>query len=377
MALRQFSEMYDLILPYVPAVELPLVDYHIRRVTREFTRRTTLWRRQVTITTQPGVNDYLLAPYDAAEAPDLTGGGSWVPLADQTAVTISPPVVTGASGGTAYATLQPDMSIEWANYEEQTDPMSWAITVTPPAPIRMSVVSFYESWVNGRLTASSFNINGGSNTYNLALLQPFGDSSGNFQDSFYPEQVGSDGSWNVHSISFTQGHSSETGSYVTGMAVFEVWVPASNPAICDPYSIISVTCNGKPIPPRPEEARLPHGARPANGKPNSWYSPSARVVHLYPTPDAEYEVVVDVVCALTMFPHNPVMPEFLFVDYREVIADGVVASLKMLGNKPWFDPEGAAIFGRRFASAVNGLRAKLRDGNQPNASVMRGPRFGK
>lgn len=223
MAVRQFSELYDLILPYVPAVELPLVDYHIRRVTREFTRRTTLWRRRVTISTAPGVSDYVIAPYDAAE------------------------------------------------------------------------------------------------------------------DAAEPEEI---------------------------------------PEVCDPYSIISVTLAGRGIPPRPEEARAPYGARPANAKPNSWYSPSARVLHLYPTPDAVYEVVVDVVCALTMFPSNPVLPEFLFVDYREIIADGVVSSLKQLANKPWFDPEGAGVWGRRYANSVQGIRAKLRDANQPNRGVMRGPRFG-
>jgi len=223
VAVRQFRELYDLILPYVPAVELPLVDYHIRRVTREFTRRTTLWRMRVEITTAAGVNDYVIAPYDAAEAP---------------------------AG------------------EEAT------------------------------------------------------------------------------------------------------------PEVCDPYSIISVVLDGRAIPPRPEEARAPYGARPSNAKPNSWYSPSARVLHLYPTPDAAYTVTVDVVCALTMFPANPVLPEFLFVDYREIIADGVVASLKSLANKPWYDPEGAMLWSRRYANATQGIRAKLRDANQPNRSVMRGPRFG-
>ena len=71
------------------------------------------------------------------------------------------------------------------------------------------------------------------------------------------------------------------------------------------------------------------------------------------------------------------MPEFLFVDYREIIADGVIASLKILGNKPWFDPEGAVIYNRRYVNAVQGIRAKLRDANQPNVSTMRGPRFGR
>jgi len=215
---RAFSDIYDLILPYVPAAETPFVDYHIRRVTREFCRRTTLWRRRVTITTEPGVNDYLLSPYNAAD-----------PVAEN----------------------------------------------------------------------------------------------------------------------------------------------------CDPYSIISVVMDGRELRAVPEDQRVPFGARPLSGTPRAWYSPSARVVHLYPTPDAAHELVVDVVCALTMTPTLPVMPEFLFVDYREIIADGVIASLKMLANKPWYDPEGATIFARRYAFSVQGLRAKLRDGNQPNISTARGPRFGR
>lgn len=385
MALRQFSEMYDLILPYVPAVELPLVDYHIRRVTREFCRRTTLWRRRVNITTQAGVNDYLLSPYDAADQVEGASTTGWVPVADQSTVSVTLTSGIGSAPGW-YVNQMGDYAIEWATsgtFGEVGNPVSWTVQVSPPAPIRVNVENFYESFPSvvydphtSLFVPSMFEFDGGAYFFNATPQEPFGGDIGVFQSGFLPSNMTAGESAAVSYINYYQGNAGEVNSYATGRVTFDVFVQG-NPVICDPYSIISVVCDGRPLPVLPEDRRLPHGARPNDGTPRAWYSPSARVVHLYPTPAGEHELEVDIVCALTMFPHNPVMPEFLFVDYREVIADGVVASLKMLGNKPWFDPEGAAIFGRRFASAVNGLRAKLRDGNQPNASVMRGPRFGK
>lgn len=61
MANVNFSALYDHILPYLPGAELPVIDLHIRRVLREFYRRTTLWRETFEFATTTD-RTYLLTP---------------------------------------------------------------------------------------------------------------------------------------------------------------------------------------------------------------------------------------------------------------------------------------------------------------------------
>lgn len=405
---RNFNELYDLILPYVPAVETPLVDYHIRRVVREFCRRTTLWRHRVTITTEPGVNDYLLSPYDATEGVIGGGGGgaptgTWVP-AHEAGVTATVAVLSNASNShvTSYnnATSIWDLATN-VEYEDSDNALFAYLNITAPVGgIRARLVPQPRYFQGNMDLWKEFSYNSGS-YYEVTQYSQFRTQTGptgedvmytngaapnldGFIAEFTPSPITITNGVTadpvpVSQIFFEQGYGNELWTTVAFNMLLEVLpdAPAADPEICDPYSIISVVCEGKPIDPVPEDYREPFGARPVNARPKGWYSPSARVVHLYPTPDAVYTVIVDVVCALTMTPTNPVLPEFLFVDYREIIADGVIASLKILGNKPWFDPEGATLYNRRYVNTVQGIRAKLRDANQPNISTMRGPRFGR
>lgn len=57
-----FSQLYDQILPYLPAAEIPIVDSQIRKAVREFMKRTTIERESFAFTTQVGVSDYRLLP---------------------------------------------------------------------------------------------------------------------------------------------------------------------------------------------------------------------------------------------------------------------------------------------------------------------------
>ncbi len=61
MADVAFRVLYDHILPWLPMAETPIVDLHIRRVLREFYRRTTLWRQTFTFNTTTA-RSYLLTP---------------------------------------------------------------------------------------------------------------------------------------------------------------------------------------------------------------------------------------------------------------------------------------------------------------------------
>jgi len=402
VANRDFNELYDLILPYVPAVETPLVDYHIRRVTREFCRRTTLWRKRVTITTEAGVNDYLLSPYDATEG--VIGGGGGGPPGDTWQPAGAAVSLGNVSGnGDETVSYNPTTSI-WSltssgEYTDSTNSMSATLnigTIGVGARVRLTPLPLYFfgdssewrelSYISGVYytvtTQSTFSAFPGGTPVSYANTT--GPDLDNLIRQYTPTPIVITNGVTadpvaVDAVQFNQGSANETPSTVAFNLLVEI-LPApvaADPEICDPYSIISVTCDGRPIGALPEDARAPYGARPPAGTPTRWYSPSARVVHLYPTPNAVHTVEVDVVCALTMTNDNPVMPEFLFVDYREIIADGVIASLKVLGNKPWYDPEGASQYARRYANAVQGIRGKLRDANQPNISTARGPRFGR
>ena len=45
--MASFSQFYDHIAPFVIGADTPIIDFHIRRVAREFLRRTCVWREQV------------------------------------------------------------------------------------------------------------------------------------------------------------------------------------------------------------------------------------------------------------------------------------------------------------------------------------------
>lgn len=62
MDLVPFSALYDYIIPYVPGVEKPIVDSQIRKATREFMKRTTLFRETFSFPTIPGTSTYQLVP---------------------------------------------------------------------------------------------------------------------------------------------------------------------------------------------------------------------------------------------------------------------------------------------------------------------------
>ena len=57
-----FSAMYDHVLPYLPAAEPPIVDSQMRKIVREFMKRTTLFRETFEFATEAGTDVYRLTP---------------------------------------------------------------------------------------------------------------------------------------------------------------------------------------------------------------------------------------------------------------------------------------------------------------------------
>lgn len=62
MANVPFSTLHDQILPYLPGAEVPIVNLQIRKVVREFMKRTTLIRESFEFALSPGFSAYRLTP---------------------------------------------------------------------------------------------------------------------------------------------------------------------------------------------------------------------------------------------------------------------------------------------------------------------------
>lgn len=401
MATRPFSDLYDYILPYVPSAETPLVDFHIRRVTREFCRRTTLWRRRIELTTEAGVADYILSPYDAA----LPGGGvgsggsvgAWT-LVHETDVPVDFLVTSQPNNGFADYYHDESRLVVHVNGDLGDTGLAFRFNMGVPGVGVQTRLTFTPAFTE----EGSYNFIERGNfiegsvqplAFGAQFFSPLVPGSEDNEQGYFSGEYSSNGYqyWTpdplefgfvgevlpIDYFRFSQGGVSGGPSFLLFEATIEVRASGGEPDICDPYSIISVVCDGRQIAPIEESARKPYGDRPLQAKPRAWYQPSARVLHLYPAPDAAYPITVDLVCALTMEPTLNVMPEFLLVDYREVIADGVISSLKMLNGKPWYDPEGAREAGLRFRQTTQAIRSRLRDAYQPGSFVARGPRFGR
>lgn len=57
---QPFSIMYDLVIPYLPGADTPIIDASIRKAVREFLKRTTLQRETFQFTAVPGTARYQL-----------------------------------------------------------------------------------------------------------------------------------------------------------------------------------------------------------------------------------------------------------------------------------------------------------------------------
>lgn len=60
--MAKFKDLYDHVLPTIRGADLPLVDYHIRRVLRDFLKKTTTWREVIPVILAPGLTDYRISP---------------------------------------------------------------------------------------------------------------------------------------------------------------------------------------------------------------------------------------------------------------------------------------------------------------------------
>lgn len=141
--------------------------------------------------------------------------------------------------------------------------------------------------------------------------------------------------------------------------------------------ILTVTLDGQQLGVAPETARRAPGVTAQNAKPRGWFSRISDILEFTDVADANYGGVAQVTLNLSMDPTEKDVPDAVLEHYGDLIGAGCVGALMMMPAKPWTQPEASRPYLNRFAAGVLALRAQLRDGGQPNASTLRGPRFGK
>lgn len=121
-----------------------------------------------------------------------------------------------------------------------------------------------------------------------------------------------------------------------------------------------------PLPPVNEASAYPR----ENAKPVAWFAHIPDVISLYPTPDAAYTFYID--AATTATQDATEFPEELAHHYGEVIAAGVLAAMMSMPGKPWTQGDAAKSAARMYGGQLRELRARVREGGQPNNATFRG-----
>ncbi len=139
---------------------------------------------------------------------------------------------------------------------------------------------------------------------------------------------------------------------------------------------VYVDGSSSPLPVATEATRANHRLQPA--PPRGWYSNAAALLSFWPQPDAVYAIEADVTLVIPIMQSaagDDTFPDDVFAEYGEDIAAGVIGYMMAMPGKPWTQMEAGQIYLRRYENRIRSLRGRLRDGGQPNASTMHGPRI--
>lgn len=108
--------------------------------------------------------------------------------------------------------------------------------------------------------------------------------------------------------------------------------------------------------------------------PTSWRYIGGGAFSLYPTPDSAETFKVTAI----LRPELDVAADLdqVYYQYRELIADGVMAFLFAMPAKPWSNEKQSAQSYARFGQGVLALRARVRAGGQVNNGTLKSVPFG-
>lgn len=168
----------------------------------------------------------------------------------------------------------------------------------------------------------------------------------------------------------------ETFTFATtaGQTLYQL-IPSSGKVA----SILTVEINQQRIGSLPEEKRPAPAAVTAQdaSTPNGWYSTYPALLSLNPKPTAGIPVVVEAAITLPLDIAVLTFSDDTFNEFGEEIGSGVVGAMMSMPGKPWTQPKAAGEYLGKYVRCVAAVRARLRDGGQPNASTLHAPRFGR
>lgn len=136
------------------------------------------------------------------------------------------------------------------------------------------------------------------------------------------------------------------------------------PAGAAPVRLISVTLAGAPLDPK-ERAELDGvlpGWRTLTGAPRFYLQATPDLLALAPAPEAQARNALEVLVALKPTRAAPHLPAWLIEQYGADIADGAMARLMAMTNRPWSDPQGAVWRRDRFEAAIATAHARATAG---------------
>ena len=152
-------------------------------------------------------------------------------------------------------------------------------------------------------------------------------------------------------------------SSVSGQAAYTLVPPAGTEVV----AVKTLCYNGSRLQPTSEDGLDSLYAtsdwRSRTGTPLYFYQTAdTGVIRLFPAPESVVVGAIKVNAALRPAATATTVPDFLYTDWKDVIAAGTKFRLFMMTASAWGDPTKAAIFSQEFQQGINRAKALIAKG---------------
>lgn len=110
-------------------------------------------------------------------------------------------------------------------------------------------------------------------------------------------------------------------------------------------------------------------------RPDGWWSLYPGVISFNRVPDANYTFLVKTYKQLTQDPTDVYIPDEVFDNYGDDLAEGVKARVLAMPSKPWTDTNMATVANTLYIKSRSAIRAKIRNGGAAGHSRVVAPLF--
>lgn len=111
------------------------------------------------------------------------------------------------------------------------------------------------------------------------------------------------------------------------------------------------------------------------GDATGWHSLYPNVIEFREAPTEAYTLPIAVYKTLSLDPQDDLIPDEVFDNYAEVLANGIKANLQAMPSKPWTDMTNAQLNNTLYARATNAAIAALRRGGANTPQRVIAPVF--